>query len=383
MYRCMNPHEPFTVFLRSHSNLIWSMCRDASHGNWEQCRDLFQDVSLRLWQHFDELRPDAQPHERKAWVEWQTRHVLEHAGRRQRPEPLSELPEQADGDALVDVEIRTLINDLLVQLQPDERQLVQMRLEGYSANEIAKEMGLSRDAVYQRMHRALAKARKVLLVLFLLLVASSIAVAVVPSWRQRVFGGSEPETTDTIPVSVPAPVSPTPLSDADTTKEAVVTHHTWVPPDPIPRLVAIADTSLPIPLPSYDEPCGCPKGYRKKPQSDSIDDLSDPCEPLPDDLPEVTIMVVGNNIVVEGVDNETVDVFDARGRLVATARCNDHCMLTLGMQDHSYSPTTTSGTNAYWVQVGDRPRQQVFIKQLPRGNPTHPIPASTQRILMF
>jgi hypothetical protein len=233
------------------------------------------------------------------------------------------------------------------------------------------------------MHRALAKARKVLLVLFLLLVASSIAVAVVPSWRQRVFGGSEPETTDTIPVSVPAPVSPTPLSDADTTKEAVVTHHTWVPPDPIPRLVAIADTSLPIPLPSYDEPCGCPKGYRKKPQSDSIDDLSDPCEPLPDDLPEVTIMVVGNNIVVEGVDNETVDVFDARGRLVATARCNDHCMLTLGMQDHSYSPTTTSGTNAYWVQVGDRPRQQVFIKQLPRGNPTHPIPASTQRILMF
>lgn len=69
--------------------------------------------------------------------------------------------------------------------------------------------------------------------------------------------------------------------------------------------------------------------------------------------------------------------------MMATARCNDHCMLTIGMQDHSYSPTTTSGTNAFWVQVGDRPRQQVFIKQLPRGNPTQPIPASTQRILMF
>ena len=79
---------------------------------------------------------------------------------------------------------------------------------------------------------------------------------------------------------------------------------------------------------------------------------------------DVTIRVVGNNIVVEGVRDERVDIFDAHGRLVATARCNDHCVLTLGMQDHSYSPTTTSGTNAYWVQVGNRPRQRVFINEI-------------------
>lgn len=383
MYRCMNPHEPFTVFLRSHSNLIWSMCRDASHGNWEQCRDLFQDVSLRLWQHFDELRPDAQPHERKAWVEWQTRHVLEHAGRRQRPEPLSELPEQVDGDALVDVEIRTLINDLLVQLQPDERQLVQMRLEGYSANEIAKEMGLSRDAVYQRMHRALAKARKVLLVLFLLLVASTVAIAVVPQWRQRVFGGGEPAVEETLPVSVPAALSPAPSVVGDSIGDTVVTRRTWIPPEPLSHLVTVADTVLPVPMPGIAGPCGCPDSARGGGQRADCVPFDDTDEELQEEEADVTIRVVGNNIVVEGVRDERVDVFDARGRLVATARCNDHCMLTLGMQDHSYSPTTTSGTNAFWVQVGDRPRQQVFIKQLPRGNPTHPIPASTQRILMF
>ena len=96
----------------------------------------------------------------------------------------------------------------------------------------------------------------------------------------------------------------------------------------------------------------------------------------------MTIRVVGNTIVVEGVRDERVDVFDAQGRLVATARCNDHCVLTIGMQDHSYTRAST-GTNAYWVQVGGRPRQQVFIDQHPRGKPTHPIPASTQRILMF
>ena len=383
MYRCMNPHEPFTVFLRSHSNLIWSMCRDASHGNWEQCRDLFQDVSLRLWQHFDELRPDAQPHERKAWVEWQTRHVLEHAGRRQRPEPLSELPEQVDGDALVDVEIRTLINDLLVQMQPDERQLVRMRLEGYSANEIAKEMGLSRDAVYQRMHRVLAKARKALLALFLLLVASTVAIAVVPQWRQRVFGGGEPAVEDTIPVGVPAPHSPAPSVVDDSVMDTVVTRRTWIPPEPLPHLVPIADTVLPVPIPGVAGPCGCPDSARGGGQQADCVPFDDTDDELQEEEADVTIRVVGNNIVVEGVRDERVDVFDARGRLVATARCNDHCMLTIGMQDHSYSPTTTSGTNAFWVQVGDRPRQQVFIKQLPRGKPTHPIPASTQRILMF
>lgn len=359
----MDRHETYTELLRDHSALIWSMCRNTAPGDYERCRDLFQDVSLRLWQHYDELRSDAKPHERKAWVEWQVRHVLNHAGRRERPVPMSDLPEQPDIDALDKAEIRTLVNDLLTQLNPDERQMLQMRMDGYSAGEIAKEMGLSRDTVYQRMHRTLTKARRILLVLFLLFMASSITVAVVPSWRQMVFGGSEPETTDTIPVSVPAPVSPTPLSDADTTKEAVVTHHTWVPPNPIPHLVAIADTSLPIPLPSYDEPCGCPKGYRKKPQSDSIDDLSDPCEPLPDDLPEVTIMVVGNNIVVEGVDNETVDVFDAQGRLVATAQCNGRCTLTI-RPDFTYSRNNAT-TSPYWIQVGNRPRQRVFIEVIP------------------
>lgn len=336
------------------------MCHDASNGDREKCRDLFQDVSLRLWLHFGELRPDAKPHERKAWVEWQVRHVLEHAGRRQQPEPMSELPEQPDGDALVDIEIRSLINDLLAQLQPDERQLVQMRMEGYSANEIADKMGLSRDAVYQRMHRTLMKARKVLLVFSLLLVASSIAVAVVPQWRQRVFGGGEPAATDTIPVSVPPVHSPDTTQVADTTQDTVVKHHTWVPSEPLPHLVAAADTAIPVPPLTLSEPCGCPEGYRRKSQEESLDLLPDPCEPIPEDLPEATIRVVGNNIVVEGVYDELVDVYDAHGRLVATAQCNGRCTLTI-RPDRTYTSSLP-----YWVQVGDRPRERVFLDNVPK-----------------
>ena len=77
---------------------------------------------MRLWMHIEEVRPDAQPHEKKAWVEWQARHVIEHAGRRQRPEPLDVLPDLPDDHT--DEEIRTLVNDLMAQLPSDDRHLL-------------------------------------------------------------------------------------------------------------------------------------------------------------------------------------------------------------------------------------------------------------------
>lgn len=376
MYRCMYSHETFTELLRGYSNLIWSMCRDESHGDYELCRDLFQDASLRLWQHYGELRREAAPYEQKAWVEWQVRHVLDHAGRRERPVAMSNLPEQTDGEAMGETEVRTLVDDLLSQLHPDERQLLQMRMEGYSAGEIAKEMGLSRDSVYQRMHRTLEKARRILLIMSLLLVVSSITVAVVPQWRQKVFGSGKQDADNIHPSAehTPAQSPPAPSPVVDSTGDSVSRHRIWIPSEPIPHLVTIADTTLSIPLPTLGEPCGCPKGYRMKKEIDSLDFLDDPCEPLPDELPEVTIIVMGYNIVVDGADNELVDVFDAQGRLVATAQCDGHCTLTI-RPEHTYSRNAaTSGT--YWVQVGDRPRQRIFMNEVPLRDRNNPLPPS-------
>ncbi|MCR4827976.1 MAG: sigma-70 family RNA polymerase sigma factor, partial [Bacteroidales bacterium] len=296
-----------------------------------------------------------------AWVEWQVRHVLEHAGRRERPVPMSDLPEQADDEAIDEAEVRTLVNDLLTQLHPDERQLLQMHMEGYSAGEIAKEMGLSRDTVYQRMHRTMMKARRILLMLFLLLVTSSITVAVVPQWRRKVFGIGK-QDADSVQQAVegePTPYSPALSSVIDSTGDSVSQHRAWVPSEPIPHLVAVADTEFtPLP-PPLSEPCGCPEGYRLKKEVDSLDLLDDPCEPLPDDLPEASIWVVGTTIVVEGVMNELVDVFDIRGRLVATAHCNGRCSIPLRLE-HDYS-RSRSDTHIFWVHVGNRPRHRVTI----------------------
>ena len=364
--------------------MVWRGCWVRARGNYERCRDLVQEVSIALWLHLDQLRTDVSPKEEKAWVWWMTRTTLDHLHRSQRPpmvaltEVMAETIPDADNSA-----VEEDIEELMAALSPEEQQLMRLHIEGYRADEIAETLGLRRDTVYQRMHRALGKARKALLALFLLLVASTVAIAVVPQWRYRVFGGGEPAVEDTLPVSVPAALSPALSVVGDTIRDTVVTRRTWIPPEPLSHLVPVADTVLPVPMPGIAGPCGCPDSARRGVQHADCVPFDDTDEELQEEEADVTIRVVGNNIVVEGVRDERVDVFDSRGRLVATARCNDHCMLTIGMQDHSYSPTTTSGTNAFWVQVGDRPRQQVFIKQLPRGNPTHPIPTSTQRILMF
>ena len=380
----MDRQSRYTELLKRHLPMVWRKCWVRARGNYERCRDLVQEVSIALWLHLDQLRTDVSPKEEKAWVWWMTRTTLDHLHRSQRPpmvaltEVMAETIPDADNSA-----VEEDIEELMAALSPEEQQLMRLHIEGYRADEIAETLGLRRDTVYQRMHRALGKARKALLALFLLLVASTVAIAVVPQWRHRVFGGGEPAVEDTLPVSVPAALSPALSVVGDTIRDTVVTRRTWIPPEPLSHLVPVADTVLPVPIPGVAGPCGCPDSARGGGQRADCVPFDDTDEERPEEEADVTIRVVGNNIVVEGVRDERVDVFDSRGRLVATARCNDHCMLTLGMQDHSYSPTTTSGTNAFWVQVGDRPRQQVFIKQLPRGNPTHPIPASTQRILMF
>ena len=380
----MDRQSRYTELLKRHLPMVWRKCWVRARGNYERCRDLVQEVSIALWLHLDQLRTDVSPKEEKAWVWWMTRTTLDHLHRSQRPpmvaltEVMAETIPDADNSA-----VEEDIEELMAALSPEEQQLMRLHIEGYRADEIAETLGLGRDTVYQRMHRALGKARKALLALFLLLVASTVAIAVVPQWRHRVFGGGEPAVEDTLPVSVPAALSPALSVVGDTIRDTVVTRRTWIPPEPLSHLVPVADTVLPVPIPGVAGPCGCPDSARGGGQRADCVPFDDTDEEQQEEEADVTIRVVGNNIVVEGVRDERVDVFDARGRLVATARCNDHCMLTLGMQDHSYSPTTTSGTNAFWVQVGDRPRQQVFIKQLPRGNPTHPIPASTQRILMF
>ena len=65
--------------------MVWALCWKSARGNRSRCKDLLQEVSITLWIHFDELRPDAVLQEEKAWVRWWTRSVLDLQRRKERP----------------------------------------------------------------------------------------------------------------------------------------------------------------------------------------------------------------------------------------------------------------------------------------------------------
>ncbi len=314
----MQNSDPFDELLKRHRPMVWRMCWISAHGNYERCRDLVQEVSIALWRHFGQLRPDATLQEERAWVRWQTRSVLDFQRRMQRPTPLPLTPGMADLQAADDIlEQQEELEELMSTLNDDERRMLRLQLEGYRADEIAEAMGLKRDAVYQRLHRVVGKMRRVALLLVLLCLAVTVAVAVVPQWREQVFSHTEeeekPEEEAVSPTEIP---SPTPVVPLEVPVDTVAPRQAWIPPEPLPHLNAPADTSLPD---------------------------------LPARKPEVGIAYNDGKLILTGlVDGELVVIRNLKGVLVALKRTHGStCTIELTTDRLSYS--------TYILQIGNRP----------------------------
>ena len=183
----MDRNNAYNELLERYRPMVWRLCWRHARGDWDRCNDLVQEVSIALWEHFGQLRPDTTTQEQRAWVRWQARSVLDLQRRKQHlvTEPFTD----AMTETLVDEpeSDKEKVAEVMELLTPEEQRLVRLQLCGYNAAEVAQIMHLTRDAVYQRMHRIIVKARNALLVLFLLLLTSTLTVAVVPQWRQKVF----------------------------------------------------------------------------------------------------------------------------------------------------------------------------------------------------
>ena len=166
-------------------------------------------------------------------------------------------------------------------------------------------MGLSREVVYQRLHRALGKARKALLVLFLLLVASTVAVAVVPQWRQRVFSSGEPAAEDTVPINVPAVPTPAPPVEIDS-----------VQPQEETSVPEAREVQPPIEHINFSS-------------TDFISFGEAPPPPSVRQLRPATIAITGSILTVSGLDGEWVVFYDRYGRVVSSKRCQGICTFEL------------------------------------------------------
>ncbi len=136
------------------------MCWMYANGDWEHCRDLVQEVSLSLWEHYGKLRPNAHAWEERAWVVWHTRSTLNHLHRAHRvayqpmtPDIEARLVDEGNTDD-------TLSDELITILHDTDATIVRLRLEGYNADEIAERIGIKRDAVYQRLHRIVRRLQE-------------------------------------------------------------------------------------------------------------------------------------------------------------------------------------------------------------------------------
>ena len=143
-----------------HRTTVWRACCRFAHEDKELARDLVQEVYLAMWLRYDQLDDGANAWQQRAWV-WRTaRSVLVDLYRKREPDtvPLDSLDEEHLADTTVDYAKH--INDIMGLLGAEERRLLQMRLDGYDAAEIAQALGIERNTVYQRMNRIINKLRK-------------------------------------------------------------------------------------------------------------------------------------------------------------------------------------------------------------------------------
>ena len=335
-----NRQRAYTDLLMRHRNMLWRLCWNRACGDRDRCQDLFQEVSIALWENHEKLRPDALPWQERAWVYWQARSVFYRIERRQKTAtvPINE----ALADSVTDEESlhnKEIIEELMSTLSPDEQRMLQLHLAGYEGDEISNKMGVSRNTVYQRMRRAIQKMQRVALILVALLLTIATAVAVVPQWRKTIFkGGTVKETPiDTIAVHIGTQAALPAESQHDT-------------------ITAIIDSAS-RPTPQKLEP------IEPMPSLDPVEMISITDELPPphlDDIP--TIWREGSLLFITGAAGEIVRIYDLGGNLVAAKRATEFCFIDLYPIFSTYAGFwTIQGRHDYLIQIGSRPALRIQL----------------------
>ena len=119
-----------------------------------------------VWLKFDQLR-DSSEWRQRAWVRRVARSVLVNLYRKEvgNAEALVRLEDLecdiVDEDVGATGDVAERIDELMARLTTEEQHLMRMRLDGYSAEEIAAEFDIEPNAVYQRVNRIMKKLKKV------------------------------------------------------------------------------------------------------------------------------------------------------------------------------------------------------------------------------
>lgn len=133
-------------------------------GNWHQAEDVASQVFLQAIAHIHAFDARDQDDSFRAWLYGIARNVTASARRTEQRHPsasieqATELVDWADSpeeQAMAADELERL-RSLLLQLSPEQQELVELRLAGLTSLEIARTLGKSHDAVRKAQSRTLA-----------------------------------------------------------------------------------------------------------------------------------------------------------------------------------------------------------------------------------
>ena len=146
----MDRNNQFTQLLKAHKNTIYTVCYMFSD-NKEEVEDLFQEVSIRIWQGLDSFRGEASP---ASWIwriamntclNWQKKSRHEHQALEMNIDLFA--PDKEDLSQI------RMLYDRIHQLGLFDRAIILLWLENMSYEEIAQITGISVKNVSVRLVR--------------------------------------------------------------------------------------------------------------------------------------------------------------------------------------------------------------------------------------
>lgn len=155
--------EEFEQFVAARGR---SLCRTAYllTGDWHVGEDLVQEALTRTYLHRRRLRSELalEPYARKVLL---SLYLTSRRRRWHRELPHADLPEQASGDAMDEVESRYGLWPALMALSPQQRAVLVLRyFEDLTEADIAGVLGCSPGAVKTHASRGLERLRKTMAV---------------------------------------------------------------------------------------------------------------------------------------------------------------------------------------------------------------------------